>query len=181
MKLKDDLVEELNIIRNKKVAIIGAGPNIEEINELNEDIIISADGATNYLFEKGISPDIVITDLDGINVYPRDSIYVVHAHGNNIDKLYKINYMSKVIGSVQVYPFGKLHLFGGFTDGDRAVIIALLFDAKEIHLYGMDFTSGIVGRYSKPYYKQNLPASWIKKNKLKIAKQIIEQVLSKDL
>ncbi|BAK54324.1 hypothetical protein STK_05390 [Sulfurisphaera tokodaii str. 7] len=181
MKIKNDYVEKLNIIRDKRVAVVGAGPNLVSVNEISEDLIISADGATNFLYEHGIIPDIIVTDLDGISVFPEESIYVVHAHGDNIRKLYKVNNMKIVIGSAQVFPFGNIHLFGGFTDGDRAVILAKLFKAKEIVLYGMDFDSGYVGKYSKPYYEQNLPANWVKRNKLKIAKQIIEQVLSKDL
>lgn len=181
MKIKGNIESELEIIRGKKVAVVGAGPSLEQIKEIDADVIISADGATNYLYKIGIIPDVVVTDLDGINVFPPETIYVVHAHGNNIDKLNKVDNMKKVIGTCQVYPFGKLHLFGGFTDGDRGVIIAKIFGAKEIKLYGMDFDSNYIGKYSKPPYKNNLPMTWIKRNKLKIAKYIIEQVLRKDL
>ena len=182
MKIKNSIeLKELEIIRGKKVAIVGAGPTLEYIKDIEADVIISADGATNYLYGIGITPDIVVTDLDGINVYPQDSIYVVHAHGDNIDKLDKVNNMKKIIGTCQVYPFGKLHLFGGFTDGDRGVVLAKVFGAKEIKLYGMDFDSNYIGRYSKPPYKNNLPMTWVKRNKLKIAKYIIEQILRKDL
>jgi len=182
MKIKDDEeVTEMEIIKGKKVAVVGAGPTLEQIREIDADIIISADGATNYLYKIGITPDIIVTDLDGIAVYPQNSIYIVHAHGNNIDKLDKVNNMKKIIGTCQVYPFGKLHLFGGFTDGDRGVVLAKMFGAKDIILYGMDFDSNYIGRYSKPPYKNNLPISWVKRNKLKIAKYIIELILRKDL
>jgi len=182
MKIKNDIgVDALEIIKGKKVAVIGAGPSLEQIKEIDADVIISADGATNYLYRIGIIPDIVVTDLDGINVFPQEPIYVIHAHGNNIGKLDKVNNMKKIIGTCQVYPFGKLHLFGGFTDGDRGVVIAKIFGAKEIKLYGMDFDSNYIGKYSKPPYKYDLPMTWVKRNKLKIAKHIIEQVLRKDL
>ncbi|AAY80301.1 6-hydroxymethylpterin diphosphokinase MptE-like protein [Sulfolobus acidocaldarius] len=176
----DDYIEELNsLIRGRKVAVVGAGPNLEEVTEIEEDVIISADGATNYLVSKGITPDIVVTDLDGITVFP-DSLYVVLAHGDNIKLLYKAKRMKRLIGTCQVMPFGRLRLFGGFTDGDRAVVLAKLFNAKSVTLYGMDFDSGIVGKYSKPYYKNNIYSSWVKQKKLKIAKWIIEKFLSKD-
>lgn len=179
MKIKNETeVKELEIIKGKKVAVVGAGPSLEQIKEIDADVIISADGATNYLYKIGIVPDIIVTDLDGINVYPQKSVYVVHAHGDNIDKLYKIENMNKVIGTCQVYPFGKLHLFGGFTDGDRGVVLAKIFGAKEIKLYGMDFESEYIGKYSKPPYEKNLPMTWVKRNKLKIAKYIVEQILS---
>jgi uncharacterized Rossmann fold enzyme len=181
----EDYTEELrNLIRGKTVAVVGAGPNLEQVEYLNEDVIISSDGATNYLVSKGIKPDVIVTDLDGISVYPKNSIYVVLAHGNNTEYLVsKFPFISgrKLIGTCQVFPFGRLKLFGGFTDGDRAVVLASLFQAKAIRLYGMDFDSGVVGKYSKPYYENNLPASWIKKNKLKIAKHVIEEVFNKTL
>lgn len=183
MKIKDTIqTDELaEIIQNRKVAVVGAGPSLENVKEIDADVIISADGATNYLNEIGIIPDIIVTDLDGLTVFPASPIYIVLAHGDNIDKLYKVNYMKKVIGTCQVFPFGKLHIFGGFTDGDRGVVLAKLFGAKKIVLFGMDFDSDYVGKYSKPIYKKNLPLSLVKRNKLKIAKYITELFLRKDL
>ena len=43
---------------------------------------------------------------------------------------------------------GKVHNFGGFTDGDRCVFLANHFKAKKIILLGMDFGTRI-GKYSK--------------------------------
>ncbi|MDT7875254.1 MAG: 6-hydroxymethylpterin diphosphokinase MptE-like protein [Sulfolobaceae archaeon] len=161
------------------MAVVGAGPNLENVKEIDADTIISADGATNYLVQIGIEPDIIVTDLDGITRFPKNSIYVVLAHGDNIHLLPKVKEMRRVIGTCQVMPFGKLKLFGGFTDGDRGVVLAKYFNADKITLEGMDFDSGIVGKYSKPYYKQNSYADWKKKNKLQIAKYIINLVSSK--
>ncbi|BCU69539.1 hypothetical protein KN1_08360 [Stygiolobus caldivivus] len=181
----DDYTEDLAItIKGKKVAVVGAGPNLEDVRDIDADVIISADGATNYLVSRGIEPDVIVTDLDGLTVYPYRPLYVILAHGNNIDMLKeKVHHLrdKKVIGTSQVFPFGRLKLFGGFTDGDRGVVLASVFGAKSIVTYGMDFDSGVVGKYSKPYYKNNLPASWTKRNKLKIAKYIIEGVFSKTL
>ena len=180
-----DYTEELSqIIKGKSVAVIGAGPNLEEVKKVDEEVIISADGATNYLVYREIIPDIIVTDLDGITVFPKDSIYVVLAHGNNVELIKEkvpILKSRKIIGTTQVFPFGRLKLFGGFTDGDRAVVLASIFGARKVSLYGMDFDSGLVGKYSKPYYEKSLPASWLKKNKLKIAKWVIEEVFSKSL
>lgn len=89
--------------------------------------------------------------------------------------------MKRVIGTAQVLPFGKINLFGGFTDGDRAVIIAKKFGASSIILYGMDFDSNLIGKFSKPYLRSNVPISWIKKNKLKIAKEIVKLTLEQNL
>jgi uncharacterized Rossmann fold enzyme len=178
--LDDNPIDLLNIINGKEVAVVGAGPTLEKIDEIHEKIIISADGATNYLVSKGIIPDIIVTDLDGIDTFP-NAIYVVHAHGNNINLLYKVYNMQKVIGTGQVFPFGKINLFGGFTDGDRAVIIAKKFGASNIILYGMDFDSNLIGKFSKPYFTSDMPISWLKRNKLKIAKEIVKLTLEQNL
>ncbi|WP_338603532.1 6-hydroxymethylpterin diphosphokinase MptE-like protein [Sulfolobus tengchongensis] len=173
-----DESELRDLIKGREVAIIGAGPNLININKIEEEIIIASDGATNYLVNIGIIPDVIVTDLDGIQVFPRQAIYVVLAHGDNIELLIKVKELDKVIPTVQVLPFGRLKLYGGFTDGDRAVVLAKYMGARKIKLYAMDFDSGLVGRFSKPYYQKDVPASMIKRKKLEIARMIIEQVLN---
>jgi uncharacterized Rossmann fold enzyme len=64
--------------------------------------------------------------------------------------------------------------FGGFTDGDRCIFIAIELGAKLIVLAGMDFGK-IVTRYSRPDL-ENLEdkADKIKEMKLKYAKELTE-------
>ena len=57
---------------SKNFIVFGAGPslksNISQIKKdynLNDYILISADGATTALLEEDIIPDIIVTDLDG--------------------------------------------------------------------------------------------------------------------
>ncbi|WP_029552513.1 6-hydroxymethylpterin diphosphokinase MptE-like protein [Saccharolobus solfataricus] len=173
-----DEAELKELIKGREIAIVGAGPQLDKINKLKEDVIIAADGAANYLVDIGIVPDIIVTDLDGLQTFPKNPIYVVLAHGDNINLLHKVKEMDKVIPNSQVMPFGRLRLYGGFTDGDRAVVLAKYMKASKIRLYAMDFQSGIVGKFSKPYYQRNVPASMIKRKKLEIARMIIEQVLN---
>ena len=52
-----------------------------------------------------------------------------------------------------------MYNFGGFTDGDRAVFLAVHFNAKKIFLIGFDFNNTI-GEYSFVEKKD-------KKNKIK--------------
>jgi uncharacterized Rossmann fold enzyme len=177
----EDYTYLLEEIKGKEVAVIGAGPSLTSIKEIDADIIISADGATNYLFKKGIIPDIVVTDLDGIEIFPEKSVYVVLAHGDNIDKIQKVKKMKYMIGTCQVMPFGRLKMFGGFTDGDRAVILAKIYGAEKILLYAMDFDSNYIGKFSKPWYDTDVPISWIKREKLKIAKNIVKEALQQSL
>ena len=73
---------------------------------------------------------------------------VVHAHGDNTEKLHLVKSFKNCVGTTQAKPFENIHNFGGFTDGDRCVFLADYFKAKKIILFGMDFGTTI-GEYSK--------------------------------
>jgi hypothetical protein len=73
---------------------------------------------------------------------------VVHAHGDNSEKIHLVKNFKNCIGTTQTKPVGKVHNFGGFTDGDRCVFLASNFKAEKIILLGMDFGNRI-GKYSK--------------------------------
>jgi hypothetical protein len=144
-------------IKRKTVFVIGAGPSLSTaipiLKNSKKIIKIVADSAVKSLVEKGIRPDIVVTDLDGDEdslrkIGKTKSIFVVHAHGDNITKLYLVKYFKNCIGTTQTKPYKKIQNFGGFTDGDRAVFLASYFGAEKIILLGMDF-DGKIGGYSK--------------------------------
>ena len=106
-------------INNSKTLVVGAGPSIEEQkvqnyilniyethrstrNKLDNPqlVIMVADGAAELLLELGIIPDFVISDLDGnyeslISANQKGSIMVIHAHGDNIQKIKSL--ISKLI------------------------------------------------------------------------------------
>ncbi|QKR00540.1 DUF115 domain-containing protein [Metallosphaera tengchongensis] len=181
MIIREDFEDLLRSkIMGREVAVVGAGPSLNALKDVEEDVIVAADGATNYLVSRGIIPDVVVTDLDGIETYP-DSIYVVHAHGDNISKMWKLSYMGIVLGTSQVFPFGRLKLYGGFTDGDRAVVMAMTLGAKRITTYAMDLDSDKIGMYSKPFYKNDVPMNYVKRKKLNVAKEILHTLFRKDL
>ena len=170
-------------IQGKEVVIFGAGPSIIESIIMHREIIdkkttISADGATTALKELGILPDIITTDLDGvisdiIQANTKKSFIVLHAHGDNIEKIkkYSEKFNKNLIGTTQADPkkFKNLYNFGGFTDGDRAIFLSEHLKAEKIHLIGFDFNDEI-GKYSytKPYNIEN------KKMKLKWCKKLID-------
>jgi|BEDMetMinimDraft_2_1075160.scaffolds.fasta_scaffold05534_3 uncharacterized Rossmann fold enzyme len=175
--LREDSTEELiDILKERIVAVVGAGPSLSEIRGFQEERIVAADGASRYLREIGIEPHVIVTDLDGIERADR-AFYVVHAHGDNQQLLWKVEEMKKVVGTCQVSPFGRLRVFGGFTDGDRALALALYAGARKVNLYGMDFDSEFVGKYSKPGLTDHIPASAAKRAKLAIGKRITEHLL----
>jgi len=142
--------------------------------------IIAADGATTALLEENITPNIIVTDLDGemediLKADQSGSLLVVHSHGNNQDKIKKyVPLIKNVIGTSQSTPIGNLHNFGGFTDGDRCVFLAIKLNAELIVLAGMDFGKTVTS-YSRPDLgKLTDQADDIKILKLEYAKKLIE-------
>jgi uncharacterized Rossmann fold enzyme len=147
------------IFSNKITYIFGAGPNLRHEVDIDnfknefDGVIVSADGATSALVEKNITPDVIVTDLDGkiedqIIANENGAIVVIHAHGDNIEALKKWvpKFKNAIIGTTQSKPFDMIHNFGGFTDGDRAVFLAAHFKASKIYLVAFDFEEP--GEYS---------------------------------
>ncbi|MFB5620232.1 MAG: 6-hydroxymethylpterin diphosphokinase MptE-like protein, partial [Nitrosopumilus sp.] len=98
------------IIKGKTVFVIGSGPSlsfaIPKLKKYKKIIKIAADSSIKPLVEKGIIPDIVVTDLDGDEdtlkkIGKTDSIFVVHAHGDNIEKLGMAKKFKNCIGTTQ--------------------------------------------------------------------------------
>ena len=146
-----------DLIENKPVFVIGAGPSLpfclSVLKKHKKITKIVADGATKAIIENGLKPDIIVTDLDGDIISLKkagrtNTIMVVHAHGDNSEKIHFVKNFKNCIGTTQTKPVGKVHNFGGFTDGDRCVFLASHFKAKKIILLGMDFGTRI-GKYSK--------------------------------
>ena len=183
LKRKNSKEEFRNVIKGKTVFIIGAGPSLSKslkhIKKSKNITKIVADGAVRALLEKNIKPDILVTDLDGdlesIKKIGKTKIpIIVHAHGDNYDKLEIVKKFSNVTGTTQTREFGKLANFGGFTDGDRCVFLAEYFNASKIVLIGMDFGQKI-GKYSK----HRVINRRTKIKKLKFGKMIIEWLATK--
>jgi uncharacterized Rossmann fold enzyme len=191
-----NLLEVLNTfqthIQAKEILLIyGCGPSLEEtvrklIDVLGENffkdaINLAADGASIFLKENRIPLDGIFTDLDGISKQEFGSAkyMVIHAHGDNIDKILKfkeeILKFKNLIGTVQVSPSSGTINPGGFTDGDRILFFlrTLLLPQHRIFLIGMDFNNR-VGKYSKPELKNSQKATRIKRKKLKYAVKLLK-------
>lgn len=174
-----------NLIRGKNAFVFGAGPSLQSgVHEFNrriyhkyrdEIVLISADAATHILVENGIRPDIIVTDLDGdpnalITSSQHGAIMVTHAHGDNLYQTLRLTrHFNMIIISTQVIPIPPIINYGGYTDGDRAVLLANECDAKKIFLVGMDFY-GDIDRFKK---HRSVPEN-IKRLKLLIGKEIIK-------
>lgn len=184
------LVEQ---VKSRNVLICGAGPslpsNLEMCREhgiMENTVLISADGATSALLEQELQPDIIATDLDGVipdilQAQQNGATVVVHAHGDNFpaleqyvpDMVQCAMVKGAIIGSTQAQPRPGVMNFGGFTDGDRCVFIAEALNAKTIALIGMDL-GNTIGKYSKPELAEDVPATPVKREKLLVAKELLE-------
>ena len=140
---KTPIVKIRDLIENKPVFVVGAGPSLPScisiLKKYKKITKIVADGATRAIIENGLKPDIVVTDLDGDikslkKVGRTSTLMVVHAHGDNTEKIHLVKYFKNCIGTTQAKSVGKVHNFGGFTDGDRCVFLANHFKAKKIIL-----------------------------------------------
>lgn len=175
---------EINI--KDKVIIFGAGPslnkNLKEFKNLNitNFTLICADGAVTALLEENITPNIVVTDLDGniediLKSNENGAIMAVHAHGNNLENVTKyVPKLKNILGTTQSTPIKNIYNFGGFTDGDRCLFLAKQLGAHTLILAGMDF-GNVITRYSRPDIKEKLgKADSIKEKKLYYAKRLVE-------
>lgn len=184
-------------IQDRIVLIFGAGPSLLEAikqvkkyltKENKKPLILAVDGATQALLENSIDVDIIVTDLDGSleaitnSYYNNNSLLVVHAHGDNIEKIMKIKELltkENIIGSTQLEDLNNVKNFGGFSDGDRAAYLAANLRAKKIVLFAFDFGE-IVGHFSKPdKYPTNFLATNRKKIKFLFAKRLLQKIPSK--
>jgi len=180
---KTPIVKIRDLIENKPVFVVGAGPSLPScisiLKKYKKITKIIADGATRAIIENNLKPDIVVTDLDGdIKSLKKagrtDTVMVVHAHGDNSEKIHLVKNFKNCIGTTQTKPVGMVHNFGGFTDGDRCVFLASNFRAKKIILLGMDFGTRI-GKYSKT----TIVNRTIKIAKLRRGKKLLEWLAQK--
>ena len=167
-----DVSEIKKLVKGRDVLVCGNAPLLELELELiapSDLTIIAADGATAAVMDKGIVPDIIVTDLDGdvekeILANHKGSLMVVHGHGDNIDKLEMyVPRLNKIVGSTQAAPLNNIYNFGGFSDGDRCVYLAKEFGASSITLVGFDF--------------DDMDVAPVKKKKLRWARMLIERIL----
>jgi 2-amino-4-hydroxy-6-hydroxymethyldihydropteridine diphosphokinase len=184
LKRKFSLKKLEMMIKDHDVFVIGAGPSLSDsitiLKKYDSVIKIAADGAVKALIENNITPDILVSDLDGDEVSLKKigkgkTIMVIHAHGDNIKKLVMVKKFKNCIGTSETKSFEKIYNFGGFTDGDRCVFLARHFRAKKIILFGMDFGNKI-GRFSK----EKIPNKLLKIKKLRRGKKLLEWLASKN-
>lgn len=181
------------LIAGKVVVVIGFGEalplELEQLRAyrhlLGSAVVIVADKAVSEALERGIFPDIVVSDLDGdlnalLSASARGSIVVVHGHGDNVEKLERVvprllELRARVHPTTQVEPLWNVFNYGGFTDGDRAIYLATSYEPSRVLLVGMDFSYSIDKRVIDRYYSDGLK-HYRKLVKLEIARELVEEL-----
>jgi 2-amino-4-hydroxy-6-hydroxymethyldihydropteridine diphosphokinase len=164
-----------------KCATVVAGPPLSgSISDILKGTTLSVGIGTSLLLAEGIVPDLVVTDLDGdvandLKANSDGAVLVVHAHGDNIPALrrYVPIIQGRAVLTTQSAPFDRVRDFGGFTDGDRAVAMAVHFGAVNLRLIGFDLL------HPRPKAGSSIET---KTKKLRWAKIMIDQLVrEKDL
>ncbi|NOZ89158.1 MAG: DUF115 domain-containing protein [Crenarchaeota archaeon] len=181
--------ELCGMLRGRRVLVAGAASSLpadlEAAEGLRVDVVVAADGAAGPLLEFYGRVDIVVGDLDGglsavLRAAEEGAVVVVHAHGDNVPLIrLAVPMLERVAGTHQCpgrrSPAALPPI--GFTDGDKAVALAVLCGAGEILLAGMDFDAP-VGPWSKPWLEAATPPWPEKRRKLGIARRIVELLLA---
>ncbi len=169
--LSADIQTLYDLIVGRDILICGNAPCLKndlKIVATSDYVIIAADGAASTLLENDTIPEIIVTDLDGdmekeIEANKKGALMVVHAHGDNTDKLLQyVPLLNNIIATTQATPFDNIYNFGGFSDGDRCAYLAKAFDAASMTFIGFDF--------------EDTDVNPIKKKKLKWARYLLEQL-----
>ena len=146
---KDDIVLLQSLIRGHNCLICGNSPSLPKevvkVSDLSNKCIIAADAASRVLNGLGYRPDIIFSDIDGmdddyLDMNEKGTVLVLHAHGDNIPllKSWVPKVKGPIVGTTQSTPLDHVYNFGGFTDGDRCVFCADELGAKSITIIGFD-------------------------------------------
>lgn len=188
-----------NRSKNKTIIFFGAGPSLHPIfskmahnikNHRNLFFLTAADGATRCLNEFSIFPDLIVSDLDGINPDQLQKnlhlgcLASILGHGDNISKIH--HFKSILTSSIDLlcttqtasrYPIINP---GGFTDGDRGPFLLNHILPRDCPFYmiGYDFGDKI-GIYSKPHLLEDQSITDFKRKKLKICQDLFDELRKK--
>jgi len=146
--VNSDLILDDDVKMQKKATVFGCSDGLEGdiLAAAPRGTLIASGSSVGRLERIGVTPDIVVTDLDGdigpqIDASKRGAVTFIHAHGDNphLIQRYAQEFLGPVVLTTQSRPDNLVSNYGGFTDGDRAVCIARHFGAEDILLLGFDF------------------------------------------
>ena len=152
---------------SRPITILGAAAEADDVRAAirEGEGIIAADGAVGVLTEIDNSSPAwdsllcVVSDGDGQEEHlslasERGVPFVLHAHGDNIDNWSSLLDILHSNGTPLMLTHQTpenilgMHNPGGFTDGDRAVCLALSMDVLSSQLTLRGFRTDIIGRWT---------------------------------
>ncbi|MEM3851557.1 MAG: 6-hydroxymethylpterin diphosphokinase MptE-like protein [Methanomassiliicoccales archaeon] len=151
----------LRLLIKERCIVFGGGPSLTNsidatMSIIGDSALVASDGSCAELYKRGIVPDIIVTDADGNlpaeqKMNAAGACLVLHFHGDNYRKASDFARVltGRVIVTTQAGPTEWTFNFGGFTDGDRAVLLCEEFGAQEVLLAGFDLPSWQDGSSSK--------------------------------
>ena len=171
-RLVSDIKQNISSIRKciekKDLILVGAG--LQKGTYIPSSNVIVADGALRACLEQDILPSLIVTDLDGyipdlLWARKKGSKVILHAHGDNIARVFQ--YLSDINPNciTTTYPSASSNCWGGFTDGDRALMMSLSLNCNSVKMIGFNYN--IIGNYSGDYSPRKL-------EKLLWAQKIVE-------
>ena len=171
-RLVSDIKQNISSIREciekKDLILVGAG--LQKGTSIPSSNVIVADGALRACLEQDILPSLIVTDLDGyipdiLWARKKGSKVILHAHGDNIARVFQ--YLSDINPNciTTTYPSASSNCWGGFTDGDRALMMSLSLNCNSVKMIGFNYN--IIGKYSGDYSPRKL-------EKLLWAQKIVE-------
>ena len=144
-----------------KVVVVGAAVDELDFVDFNfeNNVLIAADGSIGGI-PKSANIACVVTDFDG-NPYLDDAaksglVFIAHAHGDNIDNWQNclsewqaLERPPELILTHQITEsIDGMHNFGGFTDGDRAVCLAIGLGVPKDNISLIGFSTTKIGKWS---------------------------------
>ena len=166
-KLSVNMAADLALSRT--ITILGAAAEVEDVLAAIESdyAIIAADGAIGVLTELSDWHQekawrrmrFIVSDGDGdfqhlIEAARRDIPFVLHAHGDNQEVWYEllelISEHAPPLVLTHQTPAQIIGMYnpGGFTDGDRAVCIAMALGARAGNLMLAGFRTDVIGKWT---------------------------------
>ena len=158
------------VLRDTKVAILGAAITTEEVEEILESncLLIAADGSCgvldtlpNSVSERAWSRLVcIVSDADGgdgtVAAVKRGVPVILHAHGDNSNSWTELLELASsqrspppiVLTHQTPESIEGMHNPGGFTDGDRAVCFARALGVERDDILLLGTRTDLVGEWS---------------------------------
>jgi uncharacterized Rossmann fold enzyme len=147
---------KLDLRKNIRIGIVGAAAEMIAVENSTAEILIVADGSLGAVKELS-RVGLLVSDADGVPHIQRAVEHripiALHAHGDNVEEwqdfsaTFSNNYPLILTHQTPGLIEGMINV-GGFTDGDRAICLALAFGAPPASIELIGFKTDKVGKWS---------------------------------